>query len=361
MLYRSNIARVLCPVIDMITLSGTPARDRLRAPDLLKSWNWRPGTPARSQAEVQAFLKTWIGFPSRAKTWEHSGQLSSRSAFAYSHPISAFSAWQIGRCSRSIICEVLMRNSTALSIVVLIMLSCTVQHAQPSVSPVAFSAAEDTVPAFSPAGPITLPVVRQLIEITRQNGKERGELLVVYDPQGGHYFWRYLAQHSLSDTGSFLNEFKTGSAGIFVTSESLTEFLSASSVVEHKGKSYSLVTARDASMGEIQQNLRVAAQIDPHPGVKIIPLNDAPPLVGFQKSADWTKALPTFKPIPREFWCVPYGEPGQGPCTHGTLIMAIDKQGDNWRLVLRNRWAVEIVLDPSFNPVSSKDLRTTSK
>jgi hypothetical protein len=88
---------------------------------------------------------------------------------------------------------------------------------------------------------------------------------------------------------------------------------------------------------------------------------DAPPLVGFENSPSWTKRLPDFKPISPDFVCVPYGGPGQGPCPHGTLIVSISKQDDNWRLVLRNRWDVEVILDPSFNAVSSKQLTAAPK
>jgi hypothetical protein len=54
MLYRSNTARVLWPLMAIATRSGTPARTRFRIPVRRKSWNRSPSTPARSQADFQA-------------------------------------------------------------------------------------------------------------------------------------------------------------------------------------------------------------------------------------------------------------------------------------------------------------------
>ena len=68
--------------------------------------------------------------------------------------------------------------------------SCCVNlAAQPSVTPVTSSETRDVVNAFSFAGAITLPAARLLADIAYPGGKgERGDLLVVSDPQGGHHF-----------------------------------------------------------------------------------------------------------------------------------------------------------------------------
>jgi len=40
----------------------------------------------------------------------------------------------------------------------------------------------------------------------------------------------------------------------------------------------------------------------------------------------------------------------------GTKIASISKQGSNWRLVLRNRWDEEVILDQNCSLVSVKQL-----
>jgi hypothetical protein len=185
--------------------------------------------------------------------------------------------------------------------------------------------------------------------------------LVVYDPQGGHYFWHHSVQSSPNDTGGWLTTFKSGTSGIYITPDSLVEFLGGSNVIEHTTKATSLGNAQSASIDEVQRNLLASQRISDLLGVKIVPLMDAPPLVGFEKSPVWTNRLPGFRPISPDFVCVSYGGPGQGPCLHGTLVVSISKQGDNWRLVLRNRWDVEVILDQSFNAVSTRQLTMPPK
>ncbi len=256
-----------------------------------------------------------------------------------------------------------MRRFSVFSFLILFVLDCVPQYAQSSVSPVAFSESQDVIPAFSAAGPITLPVMRRLIDVNYANGKkERRDLLVVYAPQGGHYFWHDSLQNSPNDTsGGWMTSFKSGSSGIYVTPDSVVEFLGGSNVIEHRTKATSLVNAQSSAIDEAQRNLLATQRIRDRLGAKIVPLMDAPPLVGFEKSPSWTNRLPGFKPIPPNFLCVSYGGPGQGPCPHGTLVVSISKQGGNWRLVLRNRWDVEVILDPSFNAVSTKQLTELPK
>ncbi len=58
--------------------------------------------------------------------------------------------------------------------------------AQQAVSKVLFSEAEELVPAFSTTGATTLPAVHLHLDISYPAGKkERGDLVVVYDPEWG--------------------------------------------------------------------------------------------------------------------------------------------------------------------------------
>jgi uncharacterized protein YegP (UPF0339 family) len=219
---------------------------------------------------------------------------------------------------------------------------------------VAFSEVLDTIPAFSDRGAISLPVTRRLIDVTNPDGKkERADLLVVYDSEGGHYLWRYAAANSPSEIASTLAEYKSRSSAIYVTSDGFTEF-SGGRVIEYKGKSTGLSNAADRSIEEVQRTFPQARQTR---GLKTFPFIDAPPLVGLENSPSWTKRLPGFKPIPADFVCVNYGERGEGGrCPHGTLVVSISRQADGWRLVLRNRYDVEVILDQKFDLVSTRQL-----
>jgi hypothetical protein len=253
-----------------------------------------------------------------------------------------------------------MRRFQLLSFVLMYVLDCVLLNAQSSVSTVASSEAQDVVPAFSSTGPITLPVVSLTIDVSPLQGKkERGQLLVVHDPQGGHHFWRYSASNSTNDTKSLLSGFKSGTSAIYVAPDRILEFTHAIGVIEHRDQSNSIGNAENVAISDIQRSYPAGMQF--MAGLKTVPLNNAPALVGYKGPDTRTKALASFTPIPLEFWCVPYGGPGQGPCPHGTLIVSISQQGDNWRLVLRNRWDEEVILDSNFNAVSSRQLTAPPK
>src|SRR4030081_241853 len=96
-----------------------------------------------------------------------------------------------------------MKYFRPLSMALLFIFDCIPQHAQSLISLVASSESQDVIPAFSSAGPITLPVVTLAIDISPSQGKtERGDLLVIHDPQGGHHFWRYAVSNSPKDSKS---------------------------------------------------------------------------------------------------------------------------------------------------------------
>jgi hypothetical protein len=59
-----------------------------------------------------------------------------------------------------------------------------------------------------------------------------------------------------------------------------------------------------------------------------------------------------YKLVP-DFWCAPL----VAWCGNDrNTIASIGKQGSNWRLVLRNRWDEEVILDQNFNLVSAQQL-----
>lgn len=60
-----------------------------------------------------------------------------------------------------------------------------------------------------------------------------------------------------------------------------------------------------------------------------------------------------FVPIPMEFWC----DAEKASCPHtGNTIASITRQGTSCKLVLRNRWDEEVIVDGGFNLVSVQQL-----
>jgi hypothetical protein len=84
---------------------------------------------------------------------------------------------------------------------------------------------------------------------------------------------------------------------------------------------------------------------------KLVPI--AGPVIGFD-----SKVPPGFKPIPSEFHCEPLHQECQD---YNNTIASISKQGSKWRLVLRNRFDEEVIIDQNFNVVSVTQLTSPKK
>ncbi len=84
------------------------------------------------------------------------------------------------------------------SLAFLFALPCTLPLAGQTVSKVAFTESKSAVRAFSAYGKTTISVVRAQLDIRRSDGKiKRSNLVVIYDPESGHFLWRNtLAHHS---------------------------------------------------------------------------------------------------------------------------------------------------------------------
>jgi len=97
---------------------------------------------------------------------------------------------------------------------------------------------------------------------------------------------------------------------------------------------------------EIRQGLPTFERAGYHRDYKLIPVFG--PMAGFD-----SKLPPGYKPIPRGFAC----EPFKSCCpSDKNTIAFISKQGNNWRLVLRNRFDVEVILDQNFDLLSAQQL-----
>lgn len=235
-------------------------------------------------------------------------------------------------------------------------LACIPLPAQQSLSPVAFSDSKDVVPAFDSSGAITLPAARLKVDIAYPRGKkERCELTVVYDPKTGHYLWHRTPPNpnNPDDTGLHLKGIKAQRIVAFADSAGLIDFGFGDGLFAKawRGRAASLDAAVSASTTEMQLGLATFEGIGFHRDYKLVPVFGE--VLGFD-----AKIPPGYKPIPFEFVCEPYNS----FCpSHNNTIASISKQGSNWRLVLRNRFDVEIIIDQNFNLVSAQQLTQPKK
>jgi hypothetical protein len=206
-------------------------------------------------------------------------------------------------------------------------------YAQRAVSPVGFSRSTHIINAFSPGGQIALAVVRLQIDISYPDGKRvRADLVVVYDRRSGHYFWLCHPQTHEKDTSSFLDALEADQQSVYSGPGSLIEFALSSALYEseHSGRAESLPAAERASIEEIERNLPAFEQS------------------GFRMDS---RIIPITKALGNEFRCAPL----HAEChDENNRIVSIAQEGGKWRLVLRNRFDVEIVLESKFNLVSSR-------
>jgi len=218
---------------------------------------------------------------------------------------------------------------------------CIPLLAEQPVSRVPFTESRHAIRAFSPSGDVTLPIVRLQIEIHHSNGKnEHGDLTVIYDPTNGHYFWGFLRADYPGDTTSFSSALESGLAAVYASPTALVDFIMGGAVFAeaHNGRADSLDGAESAAIAEIERRLPE-----------------------FEKNGYDTSAksgVPVALAIGMDFACPPVGDPQFSQmCGFGAKsIPSVSRAGDNWRLVVRNRWDQEVILDSNFKFVSTKRL-----
>jgi hypothetical protein len=230
------------------------------------------------------------------------------------------------------------------SIATVFSLLCVSLTAEESVSKVAFSELKGTIRAFSSSGEITLPTIRVQLEIRHAGGKnEHGDLLVVHDTQSGHYFWRYARANHVGDARNWLTELESGRATVYTTPGAIFFIYMPGNlwVQEHRGSSLTLDGAESASIEEIQRMLPVFASNGYDTGMKEVVLARA---------------------IGMEFACSSERSEISRQCGFGIKsFVSISREGDGWRLILRNRWDQEVILDSLFNLVSTRRLPDAGK
>jgi hypothetical protein len=196
------------------------------------------------------------------------------------------------------------------------------------------------VRAFAPSGETWMQVVRVQLRIHHVNGKdERGNLVTVYDPQTGHYLWRYSEANHLGDTGSFWDELDQGREAVYAGDNALVDFYMPGALFAktYFAQAPNLAAAERASMHEMELGLPASEKNGYH--------------------NDW-KEIPVARAMAIEWACPPYGDPAFSQrCQFGAKsITSVSKTGVNWRLVVRNRWDQEVILDSQFNLVSTQRL-----
>jgi hypothetical protein len=196
------------------------------------------------------------------------------------------------------------------------------------------------VPAFSPSGAIKLPATHFELDISHPDAfKERGDLTVVYDPQTRYYLWRYMSLLPSYDV-SHIYGLRDRNEAIYADATGLVEFdlATAHAVKVSTWRADSLDAAAHASAGEAQLELTVIQG------------------GGFETCGpcEHLKSVDLSRANAKGFVCWPFT--GSTCQYRPTTIPSVEKQGANWRVVLRNRWDQEINLDSKFNLVSTQRL-----
>jgi hypothetical protein len=160
--------------------------------------------------------------------------------------------------------------------------------------------------------------------------------LPVVDPQTGHYFWRY-SEVSRNTTVSFLDGLENGAEAVYAGKAALVDFYVSARLYSkaHTERTDNLDAAKRASIKEVERGLPVFEKMGFHADVEgetVFKAIDAP-----------------------EFSCAPYPEMSQN-CPNSAKIVSVSQEDDTWRLVLRNRWDQEVILDSKFKIASTRRL-----
>lgn len=195
-----------------------------------------------------------------------------------------------------------------------------------------------TVPAFSPTGPVELPAVLFRVHVRHAgNGVESGDMVVVYDPVNGYYFWRLNPLRDPSDSQDLAQDFDVGADALYASKAALVDFLMPGGgvfVLKRVQKAASLGDAEKAAMDEVRRNLPIFEERGYDPGYKEADVRAA---IG----GAWACAEDDVR----------------ANCGFGAKrLVSIREAGENWTIVAQNRWNQEIVLDARFNFVSTRPL-----
>jgi hypothetical protein len=194
------------------------------------------------------------------------------------------------------------------------------------------------VRATTSYGEPLLPLVRVQLEIRGGKAKNSvGDLVVVYDPQTGHYFWRYRPVHTTDLAESFVSSIMAGTFAIYSGLNGIVEFqnLGALFVQEHTESANSLEAAQAASIDALQRGLPAFAGNGYDQGLKEVVY---------------------LRPTDSAFSCPDTADPNSYCKRIDATVASLARVGENWRVVMRGSWDQEVILDPKFNVVSMRRL-----
>jgi hypothetical protein len=191
------------------------------------------------------------------------------------------------------------------------------------------------------AGSMEWPILLREIHIDIPLPEGRtfpGDLLIAYDTVSQHYWW-LLWGDGLSFPEGTTADWFASHAAIVVLENKIVVFwsLGGSSLLERVGLS---ATGIEDAQRQIFGVIRERASRYVHP--------DA--FFPETKGIDLPSRL-----FPRYFWA----PPGMSSRPRGrTQILSAHKEGANWRLVMRDQWDQELILDESYAFVSTRRLDT---
>ena len=216
--------------------------------------------------------------------------------------------------------------------------------ASQSVEEVGFTRSTHSMHGFSPKGSVPLSVLRLQVDVHYRDDKvERGDLFVIYDPQTGHYIWLYGALRPDGVPSDLLSDLESGKWAIYVEEDKIVEFVVQADldIQERGGRAASLDAAGAATLVEMER------------------------WVATKKDRIYNESIqvPLYRAIGGGFACPEFGSNEFTPTCrfHAEKISSVTREGDNWRLVIENRWAQEVALDSKFALVRTKRIAPSAQ
>ena len=213
--------------------------------------------------------------------------------------------------------------------------------ADQSVAPVASSETRNVIAAFSSAGAITLPEVQLQLDLAYPHGKrERRDLAVVYDPQNGYCLWHLAEGTAPAYTDRF--------------HQALTYhryYADANGLFDFASRGYLWIKVSRLRVESLDAAKRAALEEIEH-GLASIERGYVPSPTGPSDPWPWD-SIHVSLPISSEFIC---GSPARADCPSPAAdkIELISREGSGWRIVLRNHWEQEVILDSALKLISTR-------
>lgn len=201
-------------------------------------------------------------------------------------------------------------------------------------------ASTDVIPGFDARGARTFPVSRVMVDVSlpRSLTQKRFELTVVRDPGSGYFLWHVIGvDPGRPETiGVRLKALQGRLIAVFAEPDRLLEIYDPSLVRVWRGRAESM----DAAIAKSVEELRRGAGILEGKGSV-----ESAQMTSIRGEVKWAGSA-----IFRDFRCAP----DSSICPDKTTIEAVTKSGARWRILLRNRFDLEVVLDEKFDLIDGR-------